>query len=194
MPKTRADRVRWTLEELGLAYQLENINLNAGEANTPEYKKIHPHGSLPAIEIDGNVMFESCAICHWLADQFPEKNLAPTLNSVARQQYEQWIFYMPTMMEPPIWENFLHTTLLPEEQRIADLIPWNISRYLKTIRVLNDALADNEYLVENKFSLADLLVGGSLINSKEHVENYPALLEYTQRLIDRDAYKKAMLI
>ncbi len=192
MPQTRAGRVRWILEELGLPYELKNIDLFAGEGETPEYKKIQPHGRLPAIEIDGHVMFESCAICHWLTDQFPEKGLAPKLNSIARQQYEQWVFYLPAMMEPPMWENFLHSRLLPEDKRIPDVIPWNIARYQEIVHVLNDALAETEYLVDNKFSTADLLVGGALNNSKEYIEEFPTLLNYTQRLTERDAYKKSM--
>jgi len=192
LPQTRAGRVRWMMEELGLSYELHNIDLFAGEGETPEYKKIHPHGRVPAVEIDGHVMFESCAICHWLTDQFPEKGLAPDLKSVARQEYEQWMFYLPAMMEPPIWENFLHTRFLPEEKRIPDLVPWNVTRFQEVVRVLNDTLGGKDYLVDNKFSTADLLVGGALNASKEFIEDFPTLLNYTERLTKREAYKKAM--
>lgn len=193
MPQTRATRVRWLLEELGLPYELQHIDLFAGDAEKPEYKKnIHPHGRVPAIEIDGHVMFESCAICHWLTDQFPEKGLAPDLTSVARQEYEQWMFYLPAMMEPPVWENFLHTRLLPEEKRIPDLIPWNVARFQEIIQVLNDALGNKNYLVDNKFTTADLLVGGAIAASQEFIADFPTLLNYTKRLTERDAYKKAI--
>ncbi len=191
MPQTRAARVRWMLEELNLPYELHYIDLFAGEGETPDYKKIHPHGRVPAIEIDGHIMLESCAICHWLTDQFPEKNLAPDLKSIARQEYEQWVFYLPAMMEPPIWENFLHTRLLPEDKRIPELIPWNVTRFQEIVRVLNDTLDGKEYLVNNTFSTADLLVGGALNASKEFIEDFPTLLNYTQRLTEREAYKKS---
>lgn len=191
MPQTRADRVRWMLEELGLAYKLQYMDLFAGDCETPEYKKIQPHGRLPAIDIDGHIMFESCAICHWLTDQFPEQGLAPDLQSVARQAYEQWVFYLPAMMEPPMWENFIHTHLLAEDKRIPELIPWNVGRFQETVHVLNDVLDAKEYLVNNKFSTADLLVGGALNAAKEYIEDFPTLLNYTKRLTEREAYKKA---
>jgi len=192
MPQTRSGRVRWMLEELGLPYELHYIDLFAGEGETPEYKKIHPHGRLPAIEIDDHIMFESCAICHWLTDKFSEKNLAPDIGSVARQEYEQWIFYLPAMMEPPIWENFLHTRLLPENKRIAEVIPWNVSRFQEIIRVLNDTLTGKDYLVDNTFSTADLLVGGALNASQDFIKDFPTLLNYTKRLTEREAYKKSI--
>ncbi len=54
--RTRSLRPRWTLEELGLTYQLALIDLFGGEGDTPAYRRIHPHGSVPALEIDGRVM------------------------------------------------------------------------------------------------------------------------------------------
>ena len=190
-PKSRALRVRWLLEELKLPYELKYIDLFGGEANTPEYKKIQPHGLIPAIEIDGNVMFESCAICHWLTDQYPDKKLAPELNSVDRQQYEQWMFYLTSMIEPPLWENFLHSNILPSEQRVADIIPWNIARLEATSKVLNDKLGDNDYLVNNTFSTVDIVIGSMLMWSSHNISDYPSLTRYAKNLSQREAYSRA---
>lgn len=191
LPKTRATRVRWLLEELGLDYELQYIDLFKGEGNTPEYKKIHPHGLLPAIEIDGNIMLESCAICHWFTDQYPEKQLAPAINSIERQQYEQWMFYLPAMVEPPLWENFLHTAMLPEDKRIADIIPWNIDRVNETFKVLSQRLQDRPYLVNENFSTADIVIGSILMWDSANISDYPALVSYVERLQEREAYQRA---
>ena len=170
-PKSRALRVRWLLEELGLPYELNYIDLSGGEANKPEYKKIHPHGLIPAIEIDGKVMIESCAICHWLTDQYPDKQLSPDIKSTDRQEYEQWLFYLATMIEPPLWENFLHSEILPEGKRIADIIPWNIARLDETSKVLSDTLENKDYLVNNTFSTADIIVGSMLMWSSHNISD-----------------------
>ena len=101
-PQTRAVRPRWLLEEIGAPYTLVRLDMSKGEHKTPEYVKIHPHGAVPAL-VDGDVtMFESAAICAYLADKFPEKRLAPPVGSPARATYYQWIIYsMATLSSRP---------------------------------------------------------------------------------------------
>lgn len=184
-------RVRWLLEELGLPYRLTVVNVLNGEGQTPEYKRVHPHGLVPAVEIDGQTMFESCAICHWLTDQFPEKGFAPPMGSRERQLYEQWIFYVPAMMEPPLWENFLHTKILPDEKRIPELIPWNRARLQEALEVLNNALGDREWFVGNRVTTADLLIGSLLMWESANVSDFPPLAAFVDRLRERPAYQRA---
>jgi len=94
-PHTRSLRPRWLLEDLGIAYTLRPVDLFGGERNPA-----HPLGSVPAMRIDGETMFESVAMCHWLADRFPEKGLAPAVVDVSRRAYEQWMFFVPGTLEP----------------------------------------------------------------------------------------------
>ena len=61
-PRTRASRVRWLLEELDLHYTLRPVDLYRGERNPA-----HPLGMVPAMRVDGEPMFESGAMCMWLA-------------------------------------------------------------------------------------------------------------------------------
>jgi len=74
---SRAQRVRWLLEELGLDYQLKQVDIFKGEGNTPEYLALQPLGQLPAVTLDGEPMFESGAIVQWLADSYLDKGFAP---------------------------------------------------------------------------------------------------------------------
>ena len=69
-PGTRAVRVRWVLEEIGVPYQLSVVNLRRGAHKSKDYLKIHPLGKVPAIEIDNTIIFESLGICLYLADRF----------------------------------------------------------------------------------------------------------------------------
>ena len=95
-PETRADRVRWLLHELDIPYELVRIDLFSGQTNTAEYKKIHPHGLVPAIDIDGHIMFESCAICHWLTDMFPIKNWRHHWQAQIVSNMNNGCFMLPT--------------------------------------------------------------------------------------------------
>src|SRR5216684_3336120 len=80
-PRTRASRPRWLLEELEVPYELVKLDLSKQESRTPAYLALHPFGEVPVL-VDGDVtLFESSAICLYLADRFPEKRLAPSLGS-----------------------------------------------------------------------------------------------------------------
>src|SRR5258705_12836566 len=103
---TRAGRPRWMLEETGAPYELVRLDLSRGEHKKPEYMKIHPHGSVPALDDGDLALFESAAICAYLADKFPEKRLAPPVGTPARGLYYQWIVYSMATMEPPILKVF----------------------------------------------------------------------------------------
>lgn len=190
-PGTRAIRPRWLLEELGLDYSLEHIDLFKGAGETAEYKTIHPLGSVPAIEIDGNVMFESGAMCAWLTDLFPEKNLAPEITTVARQQYEQWMYFAPGSLEPPIFYAALHTKILPEEIRIPEIVPWCMDRFDQALQALDSHLKNREYITGNTFTTADIMIGSCVLWAQDHLEKYPVLQKYTTRLTERAAYGRA---
>jgi len=191
-PRTRAHRPRWLLEEMGLSYQLENLDIFSGEGMTKEYRAIHPHGSVPAIDIDGEVMFESGAICHWLTDQFPEHKLAPAMDDPLRRIYEQWMFYAPGTMEPPFMMAVMHEFLLPESRRVPEIIPWAKKQYVFVLRVLEKELKNRDYLVGNRFTTADIMVGTYLIWSEKYLERHEALQAYVQRLIERPACQRAL--
>jgi len=192
MPNTRAFRVRWLLEELGLDYELEHINLFKGETKTEAYKAVHPLGYLPAIEIDGKAMFESGAICAWLTDKYPQRNLAPSIYSPGRRKYEQWMYFVPGEVEPPLFYHQLHNKILPEKIRVKEILPWLQERYIHVLEALQNKLADNKYLLGNNFSTADIMLGSSISWMPESLKPFPALEDYILRLSNREAYINAM--
>lgn len=190
--RTRALRPRWVLEELGLPYRLRPVDLFGGESRTPEYRKIHPHGSVPALSVDGRIMIESCAICHWLSDRFPEIQLAPPIaDSVARMAYEQWIFYVPGTLEPPAFQILLHSVILPQAHRVPDIVPWSIRGYRSALKLLNRELGNRDYIAGGTFTTADILLGSTLLWLPDMLKNHPALGDYTGRLQQRPAYQRA---
>jgi glutathione S-transferase len=101
MPRTRAERVRWTLDELGLDYRIERIDLFKGEGNRADYRAVHPMGQVPALLVDGQAMFESGAIVQWLAEAIPGSGLAPPLDHPARRAFDQWMYFAATSPERP---------------------------------------------------------------------------------------------
>ena len=190
-PRSRAVRVRWMLEELTLPYELINIDLMGGEANTDKYKKINPFGYIPAVEIGGKPMFESVAICHWLTEQYPEKNLAPAKDSWERAIYEQWMYFVPGSMEPPIFTYLLHKVVYPESMRVPEILPWALERYKSILKELNEELKSKPYLLGEQLTTADIMMASILFWKEDLLEEYPALKSYSAKMKSRPAYIKA---
>ena len=187
---TRALRPRWLLEELGQAYDLETIDLFGGEGRSERYKQINPYGTVPAAEIDGRIMLESGAICHWLADRFPEKKLAPPHEQADRIDYERYMSYAVATLEPPIWLIIVHGQLLSEPHQVPEIIPWATKRYLYLLKLLTAEFGNGPYLLGEQFTAADIMVGSTLMWEPDLLREYEKLAAYVKRLQDRSAYQR----
>jgi len=187
---SRADRVRWTLDELNLDYQVETIDVLKGEGQRPDYLAIHPLGQLPALKINGEVMIESGAIVQWLAESVPGSELAPATDQPARRAFDQWMYFAVTSLEDPAWEMMLHDKILPDEQAVKAIIPFAGQRYAKALKVLEQALRDQDYLVDGRFSAADIMTGYILAWFPGQLVPYPGLQKYLARLQQRPAYPR----
>ena len=186
-PRTRSVRPRWLLEELKVPYSLRLVDLFGGERNPA-----HPLGSVPAIRLDGETLIESGAICHRLADSFPEGNLAPTSTDPRRAAYEQWMFFVPATLEPPAFDILMHTQILPEKKRVDVIVPYAAERYQRVLKMLAKELDHDGYLMGEQFTAADIMMTTTLSWLPELLEEYPTLLAYTQRATARPAYQRAI--
>lgn len=190
-PQTRAGRPRWMLEELGVPYELVTLDLGKGEHKTPAYRAIHPHGAVPAL-VDGDLtLFESAAICAYLADKYPEKHLAPPIGTPARGLYYQWMHYAMATIEPPLLQVFLHRVMLPEAERSPAVAEAGVQAFGEVVPVLERALAGRRWILGDQFSAADVMVGSCLIWGKFMglTAAHPELEAYIGRLMERPAYR-----
>lgn len=190
-PHSRAIRVRWLLEELGLPYQLIPVDIHSSEKENPAYKMIHPLGMVPAVEIGEDVQFESGAICLRLSDEYSALRLAPQLDSPHRPKYLQWFFYACTTLEAPAFEFVKHAFLLPKSKRIPAQLSLSKAAYFRALTPLEAELADREYLLGDKFSTADIMVGSVLLWLPKLLKDFPSLAAYVVRLKSRSTYQQA---
>lgn len=192
-PRTRATRPRWMLEEIGAPYELMRLDLNKREHKKPEYLKIHPHGVVPAFADGELVMFESAAICAYLADKFPDKRLAPPPGTPSRGLYYQWLVYSMATAEPPVLQVFLNTVMLPEPKRSAAAAEEGRAQWAGVARVIESALEGRSFLVDDTFSAADVMIG-SIVAWSQFIgllEGFPGLQTYAARLASRPAFQRA---
>ena len=98
-PMSRGRIARWMLEEIGQPY--DTVLLEYGTTmKAPEYLAINPMGKVPAIKHGDAVVTENAAICAYLADAFPDADLAPALN--ARAEYYRWLFFAAGPVEQAV--------------------------------------------------------------------------------------------
>lgn len=192
-PRSRSVRPRWLLEEIGAPYELIRVDLAKGEQKTPAYLKLHPHGAVPVF-VDGDLtLFESAAICAYLADKFPEKRLAPPIGTATRGLYYQWMHYAMATLEPPLLQVFLHTSMLPEAERSAKAAEEGRTKFADVARVLSQALTGKSFLVGDTFSAADVMIGSMLgwARTLRLLTEQPVLDASVKSLVERPAFKRA---
>ena len=161
-PQSRSIRPRWLLEEIGAPYEVKTVSLADGDQKKPDYLKLNPNGAVPTL-VDGDlVLWESAAICQYLADKFPDKRLAPPVGTPERGKYYQWVHYAMSAIEPPAVTIFLHTIRLPEAERMPKLVDDARAQLSASIKVVDDALAGREWILGSQFTAADVMVGSTL--------------------------------
>ena len=181
---SRSKQVRWTLLELGLEFKaVEGLEL----LHSDRLNKVNPMGKVPAVVIDGKPLFEAAAICTYLADLVPEKGLIAAADTYERALHLQWVSFALTELEAFVWSNARNTFVLPEEMRITALFEQNNRAYIHAAKVLDNVLAGSDYLVDNRFSVTDILVGFTVNwgNAVGLLEQTPNLQKYLARLKER---------
>jgi len=186
-PMSRGRVVRWMLEELGIPYDTEILDFD-GAMKTPEYLAINPMGKVPAIQHGDTLVTEVAAICTYLADQFPEKGLAPAMNSPERGSYYRWMFFMAGPFE-------MATTANAYDWRIDDnnVQAVGCGRLEDVIRTLEQALQKGPYICGQHFTAADVLVSSYLWweMMQQHLPPNDVFEDYTKRMESRPAAKRA---
>ena len=190
-PHTRSFRPLWLLEELQTPYELVDIKIFQGEGKKENYLQINPYGKVPSLDDNGTIIYEAGAICMYLTDKYAEKNLAPDLNTPERGLYYQWMFFAPATMEPPLMNIFLHTKLLPEAERIPQLVEPSTKQFNNIANNLNRALQGKSYLLGEQFTTADIMISSTLQWFPEFLDGQSNLQGYVSRISERLAYQRA---
>lgn len=190
-PATRAARVAFLLEELGVPYERRHVDLAAGENHEPGYRQVHPHGLVPALRDGITMVFETAAICLYLADRHSDRGLAPMPGEPLRGAYYQWIVYAVATLEPPLAEIWLQRQR-PEGERDPGMLRTALDRFQQSATVLEAALG-SPYLLGERFSAADVLVGSIVIwaDSMGLLGGYERLADYAQRIRSRPAFSRS---
>lgn len=206
-PNSRGRMVRWMLEEIGCAYESVVLDYQstsqtdrwggAALAIPPEaspddpriafFRDVNPMAKVPALVHNGQTITETAAICAYLADAFPEAGLAPAASE--RAAYYRWMFFAAGPVEQAVTNR--RAGFNPTQDQEFFL---GYGSYERTVDQLEQAVLAHSFIAGERFTAADVYVGSHIgwglgLNTLPH---RPAFLGYAEKLMSRDAYKRAV--
>ncbi|MCH9765116.1 MAG: glutathione S-transferase family protein [Alphaproteobacteria bacterium] len=186
-PKTRAFRVLWMLEELGVEYEINPVPPRSDAA-----KEFNPSGKVPALKVGDDIIIDSVAICQFLADTHGK--LTEPVGSIARAQQDSWTQFAMDDVESPLWFNAKNTFVLPEELRSETAQKACKYDFANAMAAFAKRLGQNTYVMGDKFTVPDLLLGHCAMWAKNG-PGWPfppgPVTEYFERVLSRPAHAKA---
>ena len=188
-PMSRAAIVHWLLHEAEVSYELKVIDFKKGEHKSPEFLKLNPMGKLPTILHGDEVVTECAAICAYVADAFPSRNLAPAVFDPARGAYYRWLFFAAGCVEPAAMAKAMGWS---NEEKKGSIGFGSVEDTMSSLEtMLEQSSKKGPYLLGEQFTAADVYVGAQLDWGMKFksMEERPVFVEYVQRLQQRPAYK-----
>ena len=184
--KTRSTRFIFLLEELEAPYELKTVTIrNADGTGEIDPANPHPHGKVPAISDDGNIVFESPAIALYLTDKFPKNRLGPLVGEAGRGEYLSWLCYYASVLEPAFMSKFMNIEVprgTAAWVAVEEVIPAVIKR-----------LNAGPYILGDRFSAADILYGTTfaMFGESPMLPKSPVIEDYAKRVVSRPAYDRS---
>jgi glutathione S-transferase len=182
-------RVRWALEEANHPY--EERLIGSEDQGSAAYRALQPFGQVPAYEEDGLTLFESGAIVWHVAER--SAALLPS-DANGRARARTWMFAALNSVEPHL-QNLTELDLFHAGAAWAvERRPMLLERATRRLADLEKSLDNNEYLVEDRFTVADLLMT-TVLRIPRHtdlVAQFSTLDAYRIRCESRPAFRKAL--
>ena len=178
------------LRESGQPFELVKVDLGAKRLDGgADYLRVNPKGQVPVLELDdGERLTEGPAIVQYIADRKPESGIAPKEGTLERVRVQEWLNFITSEIHKGFSPLFAPDT--PEDykpvarKRLAARFDW-----------LSKELEGREYLVGNRFSVADgylftVLGWTPFVGMK--LEDWPVLKAYRERIAARPAVREAL--
>ena len=186
-PRTRSSRFIFLLEELEAPYRIQLVTTRTRDGSGEvDPANPHPHGKVPTISDEGEVVFESPAIALYLTDKFPKHGLGPRPGEAQRGTYLSWLAYYGGEFEPSVMCKFMKAEV-PRGSAgwvaMEEMMPVIIGR-----------LTRMPFFLGEKFSAVDVLFGTTfaLFAQSDLMPKSPVLDAYVQSIVTRPAFARAM--
>ena len=184
---SRSSVALWMLEEIGEAYDVHLLRLKDGDNRDPAYLAVNPMGKVPALRHRDAVITEVAAICTYLADAFPAAGLNIPLDDPRRGPYLKWLFFAPGVLESAVTDRAFPRAGQPPRAALG------YGDFDTTMDVLARAVTPGPYLMGERFTAADVVIGANLRWGMifKTVPERREFTDYVARFADRPAARRA---
>ncbi|MEM1266985.1 MAG: glutathione S-transferase family protein [Pseudomonadota bacterium] len=184
--KTRAVRVLWALEEMGVPYT--HI---PEQPRSPAVVALHPLGKIPILKDGDTVIADSVAIITYLADR--NGALTAPSGSLARASQDAMTQFAVTELEAPLWTRAKHSFVLPENARVPAIKPAVDAEVERAFSQLASLMEGRPFAAGDSFTIADILIGHCASWATRVGIPLPdgATAEYLERIQSRPALTRA---
>jgi glutathione S-transferase len=157
-PGSASTVVQGVLEELGVPYKAELVDMSAGAHQSAAYLKLNPTGKIPALGLEnGDVISESAALCLFLADRHPQGGMAPSVDDPKRGTFLQWLMYLTNTLQPAdlrFYYSERYTSAAGDLAGIKEAAQTEVATCWA--RIDTHLAAHGPYLLGDRYSVADI--------------------------------------
>ena len=185
------------LREIGVPFELRLVDRSQNAQQSPEYLKLNPSGRIPVLIDDGHVLFETAAIAMHLADKFPAAGLAPAFGTPERSEYYKWMVHLTNTPQAEYRAWFYPREHTSDDEAVASVKNAAEKRLNHMFDVISRQLGDQQWLLGEKFSTADLLLfvlmrwGRGMPRPPRTIPNLGA---FAERVLARPAVQEAFRV
>jgi len=186
--ETRSMRSLWLLNELGVEFEVV-VQPFDKSMRSPEFLALNPVGRLPALELDGQVIWESGAITEVLCETFPKAGMGRMAGEPERADWLIWVNFAETISQHSAALTQQHVALYDDTMRSPVVMKLEAKRLEKCFGALEERLIGRDYLL-SAFSAADISVGQAVYMSRHfaRIEPFPALSAWYARITARPGF------
>lgn len=186
-------RALWLLNELGVDFDVV-VHPFDKSLRSPDYLALNPAGRVPALEIDGRVIWESGAITEVLCEKFPEAGLGRAPGEAERADWLIWVHFAETLSQHGAALTQQHIALYDDAMRSPIVMRLEAKRLEKCYAAVEARLAGRDHLLDGGFSAADISVGQAVYMTRHFapVEPFAEMAAWYARITARPAFRAAL--
>lgn len=155
-PGTAAMAPQAVLEEIGAAYEPIRLDIATKEHEQAAYKALNPNGRIPTLVDGAVVLFETAAICQYLADKHPQAGLMPAMHPQRGRHY-QWLTYMTNTVQVGFTDWFHPDWTFPDPDSQAALKAAAEQKLYRNFQVLDDGIGSAvPQMLGESFTICDI--------------------------------------
>lgn len=195
--ESRSMRVLWLLSELGVPFEVV-VHPFDRSLRAPDYLTLNPAGRVPALEIDGDVIWESGAILEVLCERFPEAGLGRMPGDPDRPDWLVWLHFAETVSQHTAALTQQHVMLRDDWMRSPTVMKLEALRIGKCYAAIEGRLStpveNRDHLLTSGFSAADIAVGQAVYMARHFAatDAFPELEAWYGRITDREGFRAAL--